>query len=80
VTYGPFNNSEPLNRGAVACVDLTRAGVARAELRATVQRAPGVVAADAAGRALGLIDSLSALDFPRTGVRVLPSGELTRRP
>jgi hypothetical protein len=80
VTYGPFNNSEPLNRGAVACADLRGRSVARAELRATVQKAPGVVSPDPAKRALRLIDSLSALDFPLTGARVLPSGEIVRRP
>jgi hypothetical protein len=80
VTYGPFNNSEPLNRGAVACADLQGRSVARAQLRATVQRAAGVVAADPSGRALRLIDSLSALDFPSTGVRLRSTGEILRRP
>jgi hypothetical protein len=80
VTYGPFNNSEPLNRGAVACADILDRNVVSAELRPTVQRAAGVVAPDAAGRALRLIDSLSTLDFPTTGVRVLPTGEIVRRP
>ncbi len=80
VTYGPFNNSEPLNRGAVACADVVAGKVVSASLRPTVQRAAGVVAADASGRALKLIDSLSALDFPATGVRVLPTGEIGRRP
>lgn len=80
VTYGPFNNSEPLNRGAVACADIVDRGVVSATLRPTVQRAAGVVAADPGGRALALIDSLSALDFPATGARVLPSGEIVRRP
>jgi poly-gamma-glutamate capsule biosynthesis protein CapA/YwtB (metallophosphatase superfamily) len=80
VTYGPFNNSEPLNRGAVACVELVGRSVVRAALRPTVQRAAGVVASDPGGRSLKLIDSLSALDFPASGARVLPSGEIVRRP
>jgi len=80
VTYGPFNNTEPLNRGAVACADIDARRVARAELRATVQGAPGVVRPDSTGRALTLIDSLSALDFPATGARALSTGELARRP
>ena len=80
VTYGRFNVTAPLNRGAVACVDLDGPRVARAELRPTLQRAAGVVEPDATRRALTLLDSLSALDFPATGVRVLPTGELVRRP
>jgi hypothetical protein len=79
ITYGPFNNAEPISRGAVACASVQDSRVVSAEVRPTVQRAPGVVSRDPAGRALTLIDSLSALDFPRTGVRVQSSGELTRR-
>lgn len=78
VTYGPFNNAEPINRGAIACADLAGRSVVGADLRATVQVAPGVVKADPARRALRLIDSLSALDFPATGARVDGWGELRR--
>jgi hypothetical protein len=78
LTYGPFNNAEPLNRGAVACVDITGSSVVGADLRPTVQRAPGVVGPDWSRRALQLIDSLSVLDFPRTGTRVDAWGELLR--
>ena len=77
-TYGPFNLLEPMNRGVVACVDVSGRRVVGAELRATMQRAPGVVVRDPARRALTLVDSLSALDFPSTGVRVDVSGELRR--
>jgi poly-gamma-glutamate capsule biosynthesis protein CapA/YwtB (metallophosphatase superfamily) len=70
ITYGPFNNGEPVNRGAVACADLVGRRVIGAELRPTVQRAPGVVTRDSTGRALALIDSLTALDFPSSGARV----------
>ncbi|HEX7937373.1 MAG TPA: CapA family protein [Gemmatimonadaceae bacterium] len=80
VTYGPFSVVEPLNRGAVACVDLLDRLVTHAELRPTMQRASGAVAVDQSRRALRLVDSLSALDFPTTGAQVLPSGELVRRP
>lgn len=80
VNYGPFNVREPLNRGVVACVEIGDRRVVRAELRPTVQRAPGVVRPDSTRRALALIDSLSALDFPVTGARVAPSGELLRQP
>ncbi|MGH7636132.1 MAG: CapA family protein [Gemmatimonadaceae bacterium] len=78
LTYGPFNNAEPLNRGAVACVDIAGRSVVGADLRPTVQRAPGVVAPDWTRRALQLIDSLSVLDFPKTGARVDAWGELLR--
>lgn len=75
LTYGPFNMAEPRNRGALACVVLDEAGrVTAADLRATVQAAPGLVAPDPSHRAAFLIDSLSALDFPDTGVRIAPSG------
>ena len=80
VTYGPFSVVEPLNRGVVACVDVAGRKVLHAELRPTVQRSAGVVSVDASRRALTLIDSLSGLDFPATGARVLPSGELVKRP
>jgi hypothetical protein len=76
LTYGPFSNGEPLNRAAVACADLDGRDVIGAQLRPTVQRAPGVVAPDPARRAAKLVDSLSALDFPRTGVRVNAWGEV----
>ena len=78
-TYGPFNLLEPMNRGVVACADLLGRQVIGAELRPTMQLAPGVVVHDPARRALTLIDSLSALDFPVTGARVDAWGELRRR-
>ena len=78
VTFGPFNNAEPLNRGVVACVDIDSARVAGAHLRPTVQWAPGIVRLDPSWRAMTLIDSLSALDFPATGARVDLWGELRR--
>ena len=78
VTYGPFNNAEPINRGVVACADLLGSAVVGADLRPTVQRAPGVVMPDPERRALRLIDSLSVLDFPATAARVDLWGELRR--
>ncbi|MHB1223775.1 MAG: CapA family protein [Gemmatimonadaceae bacterium] len=81
VTHGPFVNREPLNRGAVLCASLPAAGgVVDAELRPTVQRRAGQVAADRSRRALVLVDSLGRLDFPRTRARVLPDGRLERAP
>jgi poly-gamma-glutamate capsule biosynthesis protein CapA/YwtB (metallophosphatase superfamily) len=71
VNYGPFNLAEPMRRGAIVCATLDSAGVARdVVLRATEQGAPGVVSSDSAARAAVLVDSLSQLDFPATGVAV----------
>jgi hypothetical protein len=80
LTYGPFKLREPTNRGAVACATIDSAGhVSAAELRPTVQLWPGVLVADSTRRAWTLIDSLSALDFPRSGVTVDSMGVLGRR-
>ena len=80
LTYGPFRLREPTNRGAVACATIDSAQhVSNAELRATMQLWPGVLRADSAKRALKLIDSLSALDFPRSGARIDSSGAVTKR-
>jgi hypothetical protein len=80
LTYGPFNLREPMNRGVVACATIDSAGFVRdAELRPTMQLAPGVLTADTTRRALALIDSLSALDFPRTGAKVDSMGLVGRR-
>ena len=81
VTYGPFVNREPLNRSAVLCATLTAQGtVVDAELRPTAQRMAGEVGVDRSRRALVLIDSLSRLDFPRTGARISPDGRVGRVP
>lgn len=70
LTYGPFSNGEPINRGAVACVVLgPDGGVREAAVRSTQQLAPGVLVADTRHRAAFLMDSLGRLDFPRNGVR-----------
>src|SRR5215831_2810555 len=80
LTYGPFNMHEPTNRGAVACATIDSAGyVSNAELRPTMQVWPGVLRRDSTNRAWSLVDSLSALDFPRTGVRVDSTGRLRSR-
>ncbi len=78
LTYGTFNLSEPMNRGAIACVSLDAEGrVTAARLRPTRQVAPGVVAPDPTGRAGALIDSLSQLDFPRSMSDQFPEVVLT---
>ena len=80
VTYGPFSNKPPIDRGALACAELDGKGRARrVALRATVQRWPGHVARDRDRRAYALVDSLSRLDFPRTGARVREDGTVVRR-
>lgn len=77
VTYGPFSNGEPSNRGAIACVALSRGGaVQEATLRSTRQLAPGVVVPDEQHRAAALVDSLGRLDFPRSGARVRADGRI----
>ncbi len=80
LTYGPFKLREPTNRGVVACATVDSArSVSAAELRPTMQLWPGVLQADSTNRAWTLIDSLSALDFPRTGARVDSTGALRKR-
>lgn len=80
LTYGPFRLSEPLNRGAVLCATIDASGrVSAADVGATVQRVPGVLEADRAGRAAALTDSLGRLDFPATGARVGATGEVRPR-
>jgi hypothetical protein len=80
LTYGPFKLREPTNRGVVACASIDSArSVSAAELRPTMQLWPGVLQADSTNRAWRLIDSLSAIDFPRTGVGVDSSGMIFRR-
>ena len=80
LTYGPFKLRDPTDRGAVACVTIDSARhVAAAELRPTMQKWPGVLVPDSSKRAWKLVDSLSALDFPRSGVAVDSLGRLTKR-
>jgi hypothetical protein len=79
LTYGPFNQREPNNRGAIACAAIDAAGrVADAVLRPTWQVPPGLVSLDLTGRGAVLVDSLSRLDFPETGGRVLDDGAVVR--
>jgi hypothetical protein len=79
LTFGPFSLTEPLNRGGFVCALLDGRGrVVTAELRATRQQPPGRAVPDPSGRAWTVVDSLSALDFPVRGVRVV-DGQLLRR-
>jgi hypothetical protein len=81
INYGPFLLGPPLDRGAVACATLDSLGRPRdVALHPTRQRWPGFVRFDHSGRALGLVDSLSRLDFPTTGARVnRVTGAVTQR-
>jgi hypothetical protein len=80
LTYGPFRLAEPMNRGVVACAEIDSARAVRtAWLRPTMQLAPGVLQVDTTRRAATLVDSLSALDFPQTGVTVDANGFLRPR-
>jgi hypothetical protein len=81
VNYGTFNLREPMNRGAVACLEITGPRRVRsARLASTLQVAPGVVLMDPMGGSAALIDSLSRLDFPQTGVTIAKDGTVGRRP
>jgi len=81
VNYGTFSLAEPMNRGVVACLDIDGPRKVRAAtLASTIQIAPGVVLWDWSGRSAAIIDSLSRLDFPATGITVTPDGIVGRRP
>lgn len=80
LTYGPFTNGEPRNRGAVLCATIDRTGrVAAATVVSTVQLVPGVLEADRDARAATLIDSLGRLDFRESGARVERDGAVRPR-
>ena len=81
VNYGTFNLREPMNRGAVACLTIDGPRRVRdAAIASTIQIAPGIVLPDALGGSAALIDSLSRLDFPITGISVTRAGAVGRRP
>lgn len=80
VNYGTFGLAEPMNHGAVACMNVDGPRrVSAATIQSTIQISPGVVLSDWAAGSAALIDSLSALDFPRTGVTVNRDGSIGRR-
>jgi poly-gamma-glutamate capsule biosynthesis protein CapA/YwtB (metallophosphatase superfamily) len=80
LTFASVHLTEPTNRGAVVCATIAGPGnVSEATVHATWQSAPGVLRADSTRRAAALIDSLSALDFPKTGVTVDSAGAVGRR-
>jgi hypothetical protein len=77
LTYGPFHLSEPMNRGAVLCTTLDATGRASAAtLEPTMQRTAGLVQRDSTNRAIVLVDSLTRLDFRRTGASLQRDGSI----
>jgi hypothetical protein len=80
VNYGPFNLAEPRNSGVVMCATLDSLGApVHVMLESTMQLSEGIVRADSSGRARVLLDSLSGLDFPSTGVTVDSTSAVRRR-
>src|SRR5690606_1771855 len=80
LTFGPFSTAEPLNRGALLGATIDEEGrIAQAATVPTVQTVAGRLQRDPRARAAVLADSLSQLDFPRTGARVRRSGQVERR-
>jgi len=80
VNYGPFNLAEPRNSGVVVCATLDSLGApVHVMLESTMQLSEGIVHADSSGRARVLLDSLSGLDFPSTGVTVDSTSAVRRR-
>jgi hypothetical protein len=79
-TYGRFNLSGPLGVGMVLEASLDRKGrFLRGRLLATRQLGEGVPAPDPGNRAVRLVRSLSAEDFPKRGVLVAGDGLLLDR-
>jgi hypothetical protein len=77
-TYGPFNHTGFNDHGAVLCATIAADGhVSDAVLRATKQRAPGIVEPDPDNAGIQEVIELTRRDFPRTGARILPSGEIS---
>jgi hypothetical protein len=80
LTYGPFNQADPNDRGGIACATIDGVGRAsQARFHPTYQIPPGIVDADHSARGALLVDSLSSLDFPSTGARITPDGRVERR-
>ena len=80
LNYGTFSLQEPMNHGAVACMEIGGARKVRAAtLASTIQIAPGVVLWDWSARSAAIIDSLSRLDFPQSAVSVDVDGTVGRR-
>ncbi len=79
-TYGRFNLSGNLGVGAVLDVTLDAEGrFVTGRILPTRQEGEGLVRKDPEGRAIDLVRTLSAEDFPDTGVEVARDGTLARR-
>jgi poly-gamma-glutamate capsule biosynthesis protein CapA/YwtB (metallophosphatase superfamily) len=80
LTYGPFNQADPNDRGGIACARIDGIGrTSQASFHPTYQIPPGIVDADPSARGISLVDSLSSLDFPVTGAYLTPDGRVERR-
>jgi hypothetical protein len=81
VTYGPFNHTGVNDHGALLCGTLGADGkVHGAELRSTLQAAPGFVRSDPGHLGAHDIAELSKEDFPVTGADITVTGQVTPRP
>lgn len=75
---GTLNASGPLGLGAVLKVTLTPAGeFTGGQLISTHMYDAGVPAVDPEQRSLALVREVTGLDFPDTGARLGPDGEIT---
>jgi hypothetical protein len=79
-TYGRFSLGGALGVSVVLEVQIDEAGrFVKGQLLSTLQEGKGVPKRDPSGRGASKVAELSALDFPKTGVVVGPTGELTAR-
>ena len=79
-TYGRFALGGRLALGAVLEVELRADGsFERGRLFPTRQEGKGIPRRDDSGEALAEVRTLSATDFPKTGVAVAPDGSLSAR-
>lgn len=77
-TYGRFNLSGPLKIGAVLEVELAKDGTfLRGKVLSTAQEDKGIAKKDPQARAVKMISELTALDFPKSGVKVAADGTLS---
>lgn len=78
-TYGRFNLSGPLKVGVVLEVELAKDGAfVKGKLLPTVQVGEGIPVKDAEARAVKTSIALTALDFPKSGLKIGADGTLSR--
>ncbi len=77
-TYGRFNLSGPLKIGVVLEVELAKDGAfVRGKLLPTAQEGQGIPKKDPQARAVKMAAELTALDFPKSGVKIGSDGVLS---